>query len=271
MDYKIVFSDIDGTLLNKERALSVKTIETIQKLKNKIPVILISARMPAAMYHLQEELGISHLPIIAYNGGLVLVDKKEFHSVTIPLKTLKKLHTFNTENNLHVHLSLYHHDEWYVPEIDFWANRETENTKISPQVKQNAKVIEDWASQGKSPHKIMAMGDEEKIDQIRDFLQENYGDQLHMYRSKKTYLEIANKDTSKFSAIQYLLANYYKIPTSEAIAYGDNYNDVEMIKNIGYGVAVSNARPEVLEHANKVTNHGKEDGVANSLTEIFKL
>jgi len=71
MKYKIVFSDIDGTLLNKERQLSTSTISEIKKLKNKIPFILISARMPAAMRHLQKELEIEELPIISYNGGLL--------------------------------------------------------------------------------------------------------------------------------------------------------------------------------------------------------
>ena len=52
--YKIIFSDIDGTLLNGDRTLSEATIRQVKRLKNTIPFILVSSRMPDQMYHLQE-------------------------------------------------------------------------------------------------------------------------------------------------------------------------------------------------------------------------
>lgn len=55
--FKIIFSDIDGTLLNENRDVSTYTIETVKKLQGKIPFILISSRMPAAMRHLQKKTG----------------------------------------------------------------------------------------------------------------------------------------------------------------------------------------------------------------------
>ncbi|WP_417887375.1 HAD family hydrolase [Zunongwangia sp.] len=271
MEYKIVFSDIDGTLLNKERELSPFTIKIIKEVKKQLPIVLISARMPQAMHHLQEQLDIRELPIIAYNGGLILVNDKPINSVEIPLDTLKKIHNFNSKNKLDLHLSLYYHDEWYVPEFDFWAEREENNTKISPQVKPNAEVIEKWTSESKAPHKIMAMGDEEKIDQLSDFLKNNFSEELNFYRSNKNYLEIADKKISKFSAIQHLLENHYKLTTEDTIAFGDNYNDVEMVGGVGMGIAVSNARQEVKDVATQVTGHGKEDGVAQSLQKLFSL
>ena len=71
---KIICSDIDGTLLNKERELSDRTIKVIKD-NSETPFILISSRMPKAMVHLQRELDITHLPLIAYNGGLVIDNK----------------------------------------------------------------------------------------------------------------------------------------------------------------------------------------------------
>ena len=120
--FKIVFSDIDGTLLNVDRDLSPLTIQTIKSLEEKnIPFILISSRMPVAMRHLQQKLGIEHHPIISYNGGLILVDGKAVSSTEIPISTLESLHQFNIAND--VHLSLFHADEWYVPREDFWTRR----------------------------------------------------------------------------------------------------------------------------------------------------
>ena len=271
MKYKIVFSDIDGTLLNKERELSPLTIQTIKEVKKQVPVVLISARMPDAMYHLQEELDIRESPIIAYNGGLVLVNDQPISSVEIPMDMLKAIHQFNTENNLNVHLSLYYNNEWNVPQTDFWAQREENNTKVSPQIKSNAEVIEKWTTEHKAPHKIMAMGEPEKIEEISDFLSKNYNDELHFYRSNKNYLEIANKKISKFSAIEYLLAHHFNISKEDTIAFGDNYNDVEMIGGVGMGIAVANARQEVLDVSTAVTANAKEDGVAQSLQKLFSL
>ena len=53
------------------------------------------------------------------------------------------------------------------------------------------------------------------------------------------------------------------------MAFGDNYNDKEMLQGVGLGIAVGNAKPEVLEIAHMVTASGKEDGVAKSIREIL--
>ncbi|HEY9186148.1 MAG TPA: Cof-type HAD-IIB family hydrolase [Salegentibacter sp.] len=269
MQYKIIFSDIDGTLLNRDRVLSPSTIDTLKQVKKILPVVLISARMPSAMRHLQQDLEIEDQPIISYNGGLILVNGEPVSSTEIPFTTLTGLSAFNREINCH--LSLYHNDEWYVPQRDQWAAREENNTGISPEIKSNKEVLEKWESENKSAHKIMAMGTEAEIDAIRDFLMKEYPNQLHLYRSKPTYLEIANKKISKFTAIQFLLAKHYNLSPKDCIAFGDNYNDVEMIKGVGMGVAVANARQEVLEVANVITDAGIEDGVATSLKKLFKL
>ena len=267
MPYKIVFSDIDGTLLNIDRELSPGTIKAVKRLKDKVPFILISARMPAALRHLQKHLEIEHLPIICYNGALIIADNKIIQSTVIPLDILQGLAEYNRKFDCH--LSLYHNDEWYVPQVDEWAEIEINNTKIVPEIKSNSLVIEKWKAEGKGAHKIMAMGDPATIDQLNGFLHQTYKGQLHLYRSKDTYLEIASKEISKFSAIEFLLKEHFDIGVDQAIAFGDNYNDVEMLKNIGYGVAVQNSRPEAREAANLVAGESIEDGVAHILNEIF--
>ena len=268
--FKIIFSDIDGTLLNAERDLSEFTIDTIKKLNDAdIPFILISSRMPAAMRHLQQKMDIEHLPIISYNGGLILVDGEAVSSTEIPISILEELTKFNQEHE--VHLSLFHNDEWYVPQDDFWTRREINNTKVNPEFDSNSNVIEKWKSENKGAHKIMAMGEEENIDKIRNFLLENYAEDLHLYRSKPSYLEIAPRSISKLTAVEHLLKQHFRLPLSQSMAFGDNYNDIEMLKGVGMGIAVGNAKPEVLEIAHMVTSSGKEDGVAKSISELLKI
>ncbi|WP_062053398.1 Cof-type HAD-IIB family hydrolase [Aquimarina longa] len=260
MPHRIVFSDIDGTLLNAERELSELTISEIKRIKNFVPVILISSRMPSAMIHLQKELTIENQPIICYNGGLILVDQKPVHSTFIAPDVIEQLVDFN--KNQQIHISLYHNDDWFVPEMDFWANREANNTKVTPVVKSAKHILQEWRADDKGAHKIMCMGEETYIDNAYAFLKNNFGDILHLYRSKPTYIEVAHKSISKLTAIETLLNTYYNIPITDVVAFGDNYNDIDMLQAVGTGVAVANAKPETLEIADVITLSGKEDGVA---------
>jgi len=268
MQHSIIFSDIDGTLLNSKRELSERTISEIKRIKNTIPVVLISSRMPSAMVHLQKELEIDEQPIICYNGGLIVIGQRYMYSTTIPIEILEALHLFN--HNQKIHLSLYNNDSWYVPTMDFWANREAQNTKVTPEVKPTELVIKKWKKENKEPHKIMCMGEETYIDATFNFLNTNFADQLHLYRSKPTYIEIAHKSISKLTAIENLLNTHFNIPIEQAVAFGDNYNDIEMLNSVGIGVAVANAKPETKQVANIVTQSGKEDGVALYIKNYIK-
>jgi hydroxymethylpyrimidine pyrophosphatase-like HAD family hydrolase len=57
----------------------------------------------------------------------------------------------------------------------------------------------------------------------------------------------------------------------QVVAFGDNYNDIDLLQQVGIGVAVGNARPEVKAVANFITLHHKEDGVADFLEKNFPL
>lgn len=271
--YKIAFTDIDGTLLGPDRNLTPATISAVAQLKGRIPFILVSSRMPRQMYHLQEALQILDLPLIAYNGGYISHNQKGLYSVEIPVGIVERIVQYNQKNpQTQVHLSLFHADKWYVEEMDYWAHREEKNTKASPEVKSNKEVIELWKSTSIGAHKIMCMGDKEKIEKLYNYLEEEFSDQLHLYRSKDTYIEIANKKVSKLTGIQQVLKECYpQITLPEVVAFGDNYNDIEMLKGVGLGVAVANAREEVKTVADQITKHHKEDGVAISLHDIFNI
>ncbi|MBA4057422.1 MAG: Cof-type HAD-IIB family hydrolase, partial [Marivirga sp.] len=133
---RAVCTDIDGTLLDHRRELSSRTIAAIGSIKNEIPVILASSRMPAAMRHLQKELGIETHPMICYNGGYVLCYEGEssiprvIDSVSMPLSICTAIVTL--AKNMDMHISMFAGDEWYTPYTDQWTTRETTITKVSP-------------------------------------------------------------------------------------------------------------------------------------------
>ena len=270
MMYKLIAIDIDGTLLDKNKGVSKKTVDCIKVLKGDKKIVLISARMPKAMRHIQNDLGITDYPIVAYNGGLVLHQNKILSHTGIDFQTFSEV--LQTNQDLNLHLSLYHNDEWFAPQEDHWSRREVANTKVEPEFKSNKAVFEDWKIYNKEPHKIMCMGDERKVEEFYQRLSNQFKDKLHLYRSKPTYIEMAPMQISKLSGLQVLLQKIYKdIKLENILAYGDNYNDVEMIDKVGLGVAVDNAKDEVKAVANDFTQSNIDHGVANHLQKLFNL
>ena len=266
MKIKLICSDIDGTLLNKDRRLSEKTISEIKR-KYKTPFILISSRMPKAIVHLQKDLGITSLPSIAYNGGLIIGNEEILFSAEIRNSITHKIADFCKQTNLHI--SLYHNNEWYVPCLDFWAKREWNNTKVEPAIQDIKTTLKKWTIEDKGAHKIMIMGKKEEIDNLEIYINSNLQDKIIAYRSKPSYLEVADRSISKKTAIEELLKQKYpSLSLENILAFGDNYNDIEMLKAVGLGVAVANAKPEVLSISDIITDTNKEDGVANYLEGI---
>ena len=267
MSYQLICSDIDGTLLNKDRELSEATITQVKRI-HPIPFVLISSRMPKGMVHLQQQFGNTDTPLIAYNGGLILANNSILHSTFIANNVLEA--TIHKCASTNIHLSLFYADEWYVAEMDYWAKREENNTKVTPEIKSHLEVLEKWKLEGKGAHKIMCMGDEQEIDILYEELEAEFSNDIMLYRSKETYIEISHKAISKKTAIDVLLQHIYPTLSMEnVVAFGDNYNDIEMLKAVGLGVAVANANDEVLKVANTVTDTNKNDGVAKILESLF--
>lgn len=273
MKFKAICTDIDGTLLNAERELSFKTLEVLRRAKGRVPLILASSRMPAAMRHLQAELDIMDAPLICYNGGYVIhfpagtVGHQVMHSTFISLDICKAIVAL--AQGTQVHVSLYHADEWYVPAQDHWADREANNTKVKPTVADLDLVFADWEQRGIGAHKVMCMGPAEEVEMVEQHLAAQYGSSLNLYRSKPTYLEIADRTISKRTALELLLKDLYDFDFADMVAFGDNYNDIEMLQAAGLGVAVGNAKDEVKAISNWVAPTGKEDGVAHTVERLL--
>ena len=269
--YKIICTDIDGTLLNKDRDISARTARAIARIKERVPVILVSSRMPKAMRHIQATLGIGHYPIIAYNGGLVLTHDAQHTAPFLSIAIAADMAGIIYEQVVHtkIHTSLYWHDEWFVEELDYWAEREINNTRVRPTVTDFDNLISDWEQRGVGPHKIMCMGPEEEIHALEQFLQAACSAQLNIYRSKPTYLELSSKFISKASAIEKLLTEHLGFRMQEAVAFGDNYNDIEMLSAVGLGIAVANGNEALKTVAQEITLSNLDDGVAVAIEKYF--
>jgi Cof subfamily protein (haloacid dehalogenase superfamily) len=270
---RAICTDVDGTLLDSRRALSSRTIAVISAIKRDVPVILASSRMPPAIRHLQKELGIADHPMICFNGGYVLYYAGDssspviLDSVQIPLPICTSIIGLTEGTNIHV--SLYAGDEWYARSLDQWAQREENITKVSPAILALELVVDKWSTAKSGAHKVMCMGPELQIERLYAALQTMFSHEIHVYRSKSTYLEISPKVISKATALELVMRRRFNLDLSAVMAFGDNYNDIDMIRTAGLGIAVGNAIPEVKAVAKEVTLDGREDGVAAAIERYF--
>ena len=263
MNFKLLCSDLDGTLLSTKSDVSKYTIAQIHRIRKKTRIILVSARMPNGMYYIQRDLGILDQPIVCYNGALVLEGTKESLSVTIPLEIVGQIYEvcegFGTD------LGLYAFDEWHVPKTSERVEKEIKYTKTNPVFQSTLNTLEQWVIKKSGIHKVMLMGTKPTSDELMPILGEKFGNEINLYRSNDTLIEIAPKSVSKLTAIQKLLRTNEDL--QDVIAFGDNYNDIDMLKNAGCGVAVANGREEVKQIANFITSRNTEDGVARYIEE----
>ncbi|MFD0798072.1 Cof-type HAD-IIB family hydrolase [Maribacter chungangensis] len=261
MTYKVLCSDLDGTLLSTKSDVSEFTVQQIQRIRKTVQIILVSARMPSGMYYLQERLGIEHQPIICYNGALVLQNGTTVLSIPIPTSVLWAVHEMTSP--LGIDLGIYVDDNWFVPKTSERVKKEIKYTKTQPTFRPTEATL--TALQLTGAHKVMLMCSKESAALVMPHLQNQFGSDLHIYRSNDTLIEIAPKSVSKSSAIAHILK-----PTEslrDVIVFGDNYNDIEMIKDAGCGVAVANARAEVKVIADHITLANTDHGVAHFIQQ----
>lgn len=266
--FKMICLDIDGTLLNSVHKITEITKEVIGIVANEkqIPVILVSARMPKGIKFLQKELNIMQ-PIICYSGALLLdYNNNILENKVIAISDVRNV--YNLAGNMDIHISLYKDDDWYIEKMDEWAKQESEITNIIPNIIDFNSLFKLWEQKCTGPNKILCMSKSSSMDELNKKVKEMDFQNLNIYPSKPTYLEIMPSSASKTNAID-LLCKKFKIQEAEIIAIGDNYNDIDMIEYAGLGIAMANAPLKVKQYADYVTLSNDEDGVAEAIKKYI--
>ncbi|MGM0884066.1 MAG: Cof-type HAD-IIB family hydrolase [Bacillota bacterium] len=270
MNYNMVFSDIDGTLLNRDHQITEKTRNSIRMLdQGGVPFILVSARMPQGIIPLQNHLGIN-APIVCFGGALILDAAKcngtreILDESMIETGLASQLYRLVHEHFPEINFSLYTKDQWLVHSpAELWIAQEQAITKIEP----HAYNFESIASSEISINKILCIGYPERIVALQELLSEQHPS-LTIYRSKPEYLEIMAAGVSKSKAMETLVKRF-KTEESMTLAIGDNYNDIDMIKSAGLGVAMGNSPEEVKAVADYISGTNDQDGVAHAIKKYF--
>ena len=259
---KLIMSDIDGTILDKNHQLDSYLIELMPLLKQcNIPFVLASARSPLGIAPISKELGITDCPIACYNGALISLGDKILSQYSIDKSELLLLHDFLKKEFPTVSINVYSGKDWLVNTIDEWVEIEATITGESPKVTSLADFIRDEKT---LVHKLLLIDNTDTIQKLQKTLSSIDFPQTDFYLSKDNYLEVTHNQVSKKQALLEL-ANYYQLPLTSIMTLGDNYNDIPMIETAGLGIAMGNAPRDVKTCAKAVTDSNEQNGVSKAI------
>jgi hypothetical protein len=260
--YKLIAIDMDDTLLNDQLEITARSLEAVRRVRDQgINITLSTGRMFCSVKPYADQLGIN-LPLITYQGAMVkngLSGEVLIHN-TIPLDLARDV-IANLQQQ-HYHINLYVDDKLYV-------EKETPiGVDYARICRVNLNPVGDLLEfLQQPPTKIVAISTEEKIDSLKLDMQKFYGKQLHIGKSKPTFLEFSHPDATKGHALA-MLADIFNVPQHQVMAIGDGDNDIEMLEYAGLGVVVANARDHIKQLADYITDSNNEDGVAKVLEKL---
>lgn len=260
MQYKIVFSDVDGTLLDSKHKVLPGTMAAIRALQRQgIPFVIISARSPSGIYPILEENQFN-CPVIAYSGALILDEnRKVLGSVAMSQATASEVLSYIEERRLDCSWNIYSMDTWIAKD------------KKDPRVMQEAEIVRASVVEGtmellrkdQEVHKLLCMCNPKHIVSIERQLKEAFPG-LSIAKSSDVLLEIMPGGVTKRSAMT-RLCELWKIPLESTVAFGDNYNDVEMLETAGLAFLMGNAPEELKGRFSNVTGSNDQEGIWRAL------
>ena len=113
------------------------------------------------------------------------------------------------------------------------------------------------------PNKILIMSEPEIIEEMERELGKKFPE-LNIIHSSKILLEIMDKSVNKGKGVEMML-KYYNISSENSIAFGDNSNDIDMIKSVGCGVIMGNAPDYIKNIGNEITDSNNDSGIYSFL------
>ncbi|MDM8301962.1 Cof-type HAD-IIB family hydrolase [Collinsella tanakaei] len=264
-DIRIVFTDVDGTLLDAEHRVIPEACPTVQALVGRgVPFVLVSARMPEGLTTIQRAMGFSG-PLICYGGAYVLDEEgNELLSHPIDLETAYEIKEFLDKKFPHLCCSEYGFHTWACD--DDSDPRIQNEERITTLKAQRADMRTAFDERG--IHKFLLMGDPDDIECAERDIAQAYP-QLTVARSSATLCEVTSGAASKAEGVE-VVCDHFGISIDNAVAFGDGRNDIDMLVAVPNSYAMANAPEEVIMHATHVTDYSNtENGVALTLMELM--
>ena len=260
---RLVLSDVDGTLVTREKALTERSIAAVHRLhESGILFAVTSGRPPRGMAMLVEPLALA-TPIAAFNGGVVVEpDLTAIEERVLPAELVPQIVELLERFALDVWL--YRGSDWLVRSPDApHVAREAFTVQFEPTVVQSFEGIAEGIA------KIVGVSDDhDAVVRASSTAHDEFGDRVSSARSQPYYADVTHPDANKGHVVQFLSAKY-EIPEEQIATIGDMPNDVLMFARSGLSIAMGQSGREVQRAARRVTASNDEDGFAEAVERFI--
>lgn len=261
-DIKLLFLDLDGTLLSSDLKLSKRNIHALRRAsENGVHIVLASGRPAESVLRFANLIGGVQY-IIASNGGSIVECPSEHVIKCSEISLLATLRVPQIAAPYNVSVCLYTPLQWFVSYINHHVELEIGRSGTSPIVIQDFGLIE-------SPKiKVMLIGEEMPLKQCEVQISKEPDLQVKWFYTYPEYLEVMPLQTSKGEACEHLI-NLLGVAPESVMAIGDGVNDLELIHSSSYKVAVANASDSLMSTVEYIAPSNDADGVAVAVDALI--
>ena len=264
---KIVFLDIDGTLVNSEKKITPATKAALMRIqKEGVKVAIASGRPSKGVVPFADELELNKFGgyIMPFNGCNIInyQTKEVVFANTLSMDTVKRAYETAKEYGL----------EMITYKGDVILSETDDNPYLLIEARINKMDVEKvknvYEAIEEPPVKCLILGDGDYLGKIESEIKEKIGAGANVFRSEPFFIEVVPEGLDKAAAIAELIKKT-GIKREDTIAFGDGFNDVSMVDYAGIGVAMSNGCDKIKEGADRIAPDNNSDGVAAVINDIF--
>ena len=259
---RLVVSDVDGTLVDKQKQLTAATGAAVARLDEAgIPFTIISARPRSGMMPVADTLGIDR-PMGAFNGGTVFTrDGKVIERHIIEAEVARGMVTLAGDSA--VDIWVFADDRWYATSGE---GHHVDSERVSSN--QEPVIVDDVTDLLDDADKITFVSDDEPV--LRDLFDRagDFTPRATIVQSQTYYLDVTAVAANKGDGVT-ALATAADIPLEAVAAIGDQANDIPMLERVGLAIAMGNAPDAVQSIADEVTRGNDADGVAHAIDALI--
>jgi len=260
----LVVSDVDGTLLTKDKTLTEAAKGAARRLHQAgIDFTIVSSRPTIGMGFLIAPLAIT-LPVGAFNGSSIVdAELKPIEQHLIPASVAQR--SLDVLNQFGVDIWLFTNEKWLTRNPD---GEYVPHEKLA--IKHDPTIVTDFAPYLASACKIVgASSDAAMLKRCEAAMQEAVGQQATAVRSQTYYLDVTPPGHDKGTFVE-AMATRLKISTAAVATIGDMQNDLAMFKKSGLSIAMGNATDDVKQQATQVTASNQDEGFAKAIDLILQ-
>ena len=257
MPIQLIASDLDETLLDKRAELTPRTIRALKRAMDAGALVsLASGRMVQAMEKYAGAIGVN-APLIAFNGALIYDGRRKaaLDACEVPAEDARLV--ARTAEALGVHVQAFTREGYFFERANAFSDLYARGIGGIGGTAVGAKLSE-WIAAPLC--KLLLIADPAVASQLARELAPQFAGRMEVALSRPNYVELTASGVHKGAALQ-ALAERLGILQENVAAFGDNQNDLSMIRWAGHGYAMANA-PESVRAGALLAPASDEDGVA---------